>query len=498
MKKISPSLIFSTILLLGGALRLYKLSDMDFWYDEAFTGVAIKESFSDMLSMIIQDVHPPLYYMSVQFFSTPFDHSVFGIRFFSLLFGMLGIWGVFLFAKELFSTKVALYASFLTAISPFLIQYSQEGRMYSMLGALLLFSSYFFLRSLRTNSIKDFTLWSVFLGLSFLTHYLALLFAPMFFFVFLIWRSDGLSLKTITKKEMFSRFFPIKGVILGYLGSVLIFLPWLPQFLKHYGTNNLDWIQPATLGTIFHTMHIFLLGIPRGEYAGMPFPNPVFFFETPTITFLIAIGVSFLIAFTWRKNPRKTSVLLFLSFGFMLFLMILSLFDKHYLVSRYVLPCAYFFSILLGFWLSKLNARYTFVIIAVYSFFLLTIPSPDYPRGFTLLTKESDRYEGKTFYLLNSFDYVIAKYYFGPEKVVLFNIDWPQYDSTIWAAIGKEKLRKTENYADVKKDPNGIILHNTQYPWESRSDRSFSWEAFPLLKKYENISVYRSIPKEKL
>lgn len=114
------------ILLLASVLRLFHLGKRDFWYDEAFTGIAVKEKFSDMMSMIIQDVHPPLYYISAKIFSSFFGYSVFGIRMYSAIFGVLGVWAVYLFAKELFNKKAALWASLITAISPFAIQYSQH------------------------------------------------------------------------------------------------------------------------------------------------------------------------------------------------------------------------------------------------------------------------------------------------------------------------------------------------------------------------------------
>ena len=37
--------------------RFTGLVRRDFWYDEAFTGVAVKEDFRNMIRMIINDVH---------------------------------------------------------------------------------------------------------------------------------------------------------------------------------------------------------------------------------------------------------------------------------------------------------------------------------------------------------------------------------------------------------------------------------------------------------
>ena len=53
LKKAFNRYSFFLILLLGVVLRFYQIGKRDFWYDEAFTGIAVKERFGDMISMII-------------------------------------------------------------------------------------------------------------------------------------------------------------------------------------------------------------------------------------------------------------------------------------------------------------------------------------------------------------------------------------------------------------------------------------------------------------
>ena len=84
------------ILILAASIRFTGLVRRDFWYDEAFTGVAVKENFHDMIQMIINDVHPPLYYIALKSFAFFFSYSVFGIRLFSAIFGLLSIWALYI------------------------------------------------------------------------------------------------------------------------------------------------------------------------------------------------------------------------------------------------------------------------------------------------------------------------------------------------------------------------------------------------------------------
>ena len=200
------------ILAVASFLRIWKIDYRDFWYDEAFTGVAVKEKFWSMINLIIKDVHPPLYYVSAKIFSSFFDYSVFGIRLYSAVFGVLGIWAVYLFAKNLFGKKAALWASAIMAISPFAIQYSQEARMYAMFGFLFTLASYFFMRGLQTEKKKYYYLWGIFLGLSALTHYMGIITAPVFFLVSFGWKI----FEDRRTKEKFS-FSKIRKTFLGKL-----------------------------------------------------------------------------------------------------------------------------------------------------------------------------------------------------------------------------------------------------------------------------------------
>ena len=63
MKKYYVLIIFLLIFIAGIYLRVTPaLSERDYWYDEAFTGILLQQSWGEMNQMIFDDVHPPLYY----------------------------------------------------------------------------------------------------------------------------------------------------------------------------------------------------------------------------------------------------------------------------------------------------------------------------------------------------------------------------------------------------------------------------------------------------
>ncbi|MFH0929689.1 MAG: glycosyltransferase family 39 protein [Candidatus Moraniibacteriota bacterium] len=485
-----------SILVLSAALRVYQINDRDFWYDEAFTGVTVKANFHDMMAMTIKDVHPPLYYIFVKYFSFFFGYSVFGIRLFSAVFGVLGVWAVYIFTKELFGRRAAIFAALVAAISPFAIQYSQEARMYAMFVFLITIASYFFVKALKTEKTKYYLLWGAVLGAACLTHYMGLIFSVIYLPVFITWKIIG---EKIYEKninwQMIKDFLPSKKLLAGYGAALLVFSPWLTTFwyhLTHMG-NNLSWIVPASFGDIFWNIQMFIFGTPKGEMsAGMPNPNEFYGVANNTaVTVLVIflVGITIFL-FKKRKDKEKISAVLILSAGFLFVVYALSLFGENYFVARYLVPAAYFIFVYLGLWLASVRLRTAIYAMAIYITLMFTFQPYYYSQGWNELKKDLPKYQNDNFYILNSFDYVIGKYYLGADHLTLYNIDWPPYNPDYWAAIGPT-LKRTENLSDLRNDKNGLIIFNGQPDKKYRDDKSFDPKKFVLVAQYKNIQLYR-------
>jgi uncharacterized membrane protein len=497
------------ILFLASIIRFTDLVKRDFWYDEAFTGVAVKESFSNMITMIVNDVHPPMYYLALKAFSYFFSYSVYGIRLFSAIFGVLTVWAVYLVAKELFDRRTALWSSFIASISPFAIQYSQEARMYSMLVFLILISAYFFIKALKTKKTKYFVIWGFFIGLSMLTHYMGLIFSVTYLLAYFIWVYFELyesKENNFTKKiKLFVKnIFSYKKIFYGYAVAFVIFLPWLKNFMHHLQlTGNLTWVKPASFGDIIATLQMFIFGTPLGEMSsGMPQPNEIGFFSADGIKHMVShisiqmvLAVLFGITIIWlfkKVEKKKILVLLTFSLGFMFIIYMLSIFSKiedpsEYFVARYLLPAAYFFFIYIGVVLSRTRFSLIAVIFIIYFLMLSFIIPLKNSTGYNQMITHLDKYKNNNFYILNSFDYVISKYYLGADRLTLFNYGWPQYNPDYWAAIGSS-LKRTENYNEMKNDPRALIISNKPL---TQGNQYFSVDGLQLVDQYNNILIYR-------
>jgi len=128
-------------LLLGFALRLYRLGAESLWYDETVSVVLAQKSIPALIRHTAGDIHPPGYYLLLhawQAFMQP--TPAFGLEFLyawpSLFCGMLIMGLLFALGRTFTTPDVAVSALWLAAINPYHIWYSQEVRMYT-LGALL-------------------------------------------------------------------------------------------------------------------------------------------------------------------------------------------------------------------------------------------------------------------------------------------------------------------------------------------------------------------------
>lgn len=486
------------ILAIAAYVRFTGLVRRDFWYDEAFTGVAVKENFHNMIAMIINDVHPPLYYMALKVFASFFNYSVYGIRLFSAIFGLLSVWAIYLLAKELFNVKVARYAALVAAVSPFAIQYSQEARMYAMLVFFILIAATFFAKGLRTNKTKYFLWWGLFTGLSMLTHYMGIVFSSLYYAVFVAWGMYGIEVEKISTpwkkiKAFLQKLIPSKNILLGYGVAFVVFLPWLKIFIYHLSSkgNNLSWVKPAHFGDIIGVIQMFIFGTPLGEFSsGMPQPNELRGIAHISIQMVLAVllGMGIIYLLRHERKEKITALLLFsVGFMFVIYAMSATLPDQQYFVARYLLPGAFFLFIFIAVWLSRLKIWAAVLVFGAYFFLMsLTIPLVN-SQGYNQLILHLDKYQGKDFYILNSFDYVISKYYLGADRLTLYNYDWPQYNPSYWAAIGPN-LKRTENYEDLRNDPNALIISNHIL---NRDNQYFTTEGLVLVDQYSNILIYK-------
>ena len=220
-------MIIYAILFLAFILRIINLNQ-SLWLDEATQVLLSKESIQNILFERGADFHPPLSYILMHFWIMLSNLEIW-LRLLSVIFGVLTIWIIYKFGSEILNRKTALLATFLLAISPYHIYYSQEIRMYAESTFFAALSMYFFYRFTIRNSLTNSLIYITTSSALIYTHY------------------DGLFL-------IIAQFFTIlilqRSLLLSFLKKVsfvfLIYLPWIPQLLIQLrGGGNIDEYLPG-------------------------------------------------------------------------------------------------------------------------------------------------------------------------------------------------------------------------------------------------------------
>ena len=131
--------MLAAITLCGLALRLCEAATQPLWTDEALTLVLAKWPTLDLL---LRPVDPTagLYYVLHQLF-VPDEAGLVAIRGISIVAGTLSIPGIYAVARLGIGRSSGLLAAALLAISPVLVDYSQEARAYALQLFLVLVSA---------------------------------------------------------------------------------------------------------------------------------------------------------------------------------------------------------------------------------------------------------------------------------------------------------------------------------------------------------------------
>lgn len=139
------------VVLLGTLLRFYRLDAQSFWNDEGNAARIAERSLDLIVEGAAGDVHPPGYYLLLHYWRAAFGQSEFALRSLSAVAGVGLIVLTYLLGRHVHSEGTGLVASSLAAISPFAVYYSQEARMYALLGALSALSILLVLRRLGSS-----------------------------------------------------------------------------------------------------------------------------------------------------------------------------------------------------------------------------------------------------------------------------------------------------------------------------------------------------------
>lgn len=234
LKMHAKKVLLIAIIVLAAFLRLRGLStnpvslfgdELDVGYHAYSilkTGRDYSGNFLPLHFQSLAEWRTPLYLYSSVPTVAIFGISPLGVRLPAALFGILGVWAIYLLAKVIFESLgksktewMALLSALVLAINPWHIQYSRAGFEATELIAFLLFGLYFFFKAIKSDG-KNLWVASVFLIFTPWIYSTAKLFTPILFAILvLFWRKEIFSFKKPEIKKALIAIFVI-GIPIAY------------------------------------------------------------------------------------------------------------------------------------------------------------------------------------------------------------------------------------------------------------------------------------------
>ena len=144
------------------AVRFLGLSEGDFWNDELYTLTIVDKSPTNV-QVAVQETEssPHLYYLLAWVWSGILGGGEAALRSLSAVAGALVAPVAYLTLRQVGLRTEALIAGALAAVSPLLVWYSQEARVYSLFALMTAVALLFFVRLLVDFKTRTLVYWSI-------------------------------------------------------------------------------------------------------------------------------------------------------------------------------------------------------------------------------------------------------------------------------------------------------------------------------------------------
>lgn len=263
------------ILLLALALRLINLGSRNLWYDEAFAVLYAERSLATMLYGTVTqvegaaaDVHPLFFYSILHAWMRAVGQSPVAVRALSALVGVATVVMAYLLAQRLFNRRAGLATAAIVAIAPFHVYYSQEARMYALLGFAAIAMTYFFVRGWAGGHWGYWVAFGISGAMTLYAHNLGFTFiAGLDLWVLWTWLRPGAL-----------RWRNLRPVLLSHLLIISLFAPWLAVMPSQFSKiQQAYWVEQPGIVKLIQTILIFHFAYDNQSLPRWLLPLALFF-----------------------------------------------------------------------------------------------------------------------------------------------------------------------------------------------------------------------------
>lgn len=226
----------SIILIIAAILRFYHSDFQSIWLDEilSMNNSDPKLNFKEFYDKIMFfEFIPHLYFLILKIFFQIFGFTTLVGRNLSAIIGVLGVYSIYLLAKELFNKNAGLIASSLLSVNIFHIAYSQEIRPYGLFFLFSVLSFYRLSIFIKNYNYKNAIYYGIFTGLILNSHFFGFItiFSQYLILLFFIIKTP-----LENRKKFFIMSF-LSGII-----TLIVFLPAYSAFMRVSEINSF-WLQ---------------------------------------------------------------------------------------------------------------------------------------------------------------------------------------------------------------------------------------------------------------
>lgn len=324
------------VLLLGMVLRFFHIDKPEgMWNDEYLTWEIASASFPyEFFHRIAQNCHAPLHYIYLKLWMLCFGDDDLSLRFSSYVPGVLSILMMFFAGRNIgkkTSDVAGISCALFCAISSFLIYFSQEVRIYSLLFFLSALHFYVALKTLDNPSKKNCIFFVISALLVMLEHTIG--------FVFVFFSSIGV-IFFANKNAKFKKF-----LVNSFLIALIAFIPvgiflYNVMFNQQYFSQwwaPFSWAKLAFFFSDLFTPHLINITNAPPSFLQMAFNNGDLNFGFILFVF-IPLGIAFLCLIKGVLNfDKNIKYFLFVSVGVYLTVFVASVFGKILFLTKYLI-----------------------------------------------------------------------------------------------------------------------------------------------------------------
>lgn len=234
------------------------------WFDEAYSITLAKQSVAGLIHATSLDTHPPFYYLLLKAWAGLFGWSELALRSLSVLMMGAAMVIAVLTMRRHMGSRAAGGALLLVALSPFMLRYGFEIRMYSMALLIGVAATAVLLRAVTATGQSRWWWYAAYAALVaigvYTLYYVALVWvAHAVWLIVRAWRQQR-SLRAIVRQPR----------VLAYVASVVLFLPWLGILVHQLGNGALTSVaRQLTTENMVGLVSFWFLYTPPYELNGL-------------------------------------------------------------------------------------------------------------------------------------------------------------------------------------------------------------------------------------